>query len=102
MPKRLLALLILFASVSPASAQLVADTERINALKPGVATPEDVRASFGEPEHIDKNPDGRSAHLYALELKDQKEGSAPPLKGKIAFLFDKEGKLIRYRMYKQN
>ena len=53
MPKRLLALLILFASVSPASAQLVADAERINALKPGVATPEDVRASFGEPEHID-------------------------------------------------
>ena len=102
MTKRVLALLIMFLSVSHASAQLVNDAEKLNAIKPGEATPEDVKASFGEPEHVDKNPDGRFAHLYALELKDAKDSSAPPLKGKIAFLFDKEGKLVRYRVYKQN
>jgi hypothetical protein len=96
------ALLVLFFCVSHASAQLVNDAAKVNALKPGEATPEDVKASFGEPEHIDKNPDGRFAHLYELELKDTKDSSAPPLRGKIVFLFDKDGKLVRYRVYKQN
>ena len=98
------ALILLAASICTlhASAQLVNDAEKINALKPGAATAEEVKASFGEPEHVDKNPDGRFAHLYALELKDVKDPTAQPLTGKIVFLFDKEGKLVRYRVYKQN
>jgi len=102
MARKIVSLLILSSVLSHASAQLVNDAEKVNALKPGVSTPEEIKASFGEPEHVDKNPDGRFAHLYALELKDQKDLNAPPLKGKIVFLFDKEGKLVRYRVYKQD
>lgn len=88
--------------VLAASAQLVDSVEKINALRPGTATMEAVKSSLGQPEHIDQNPDGRSIYLYPLGLKSQVDPTALALKGKIAFLFDKEGKLLRYRVYQGN
>lgn len=88
--------------VLAAPAQLVDSVEKINALKPGTATMEAVKSSLGQPEHIDQNPDGRSVYLYPLGLKSQVDPTALALKGKIAFLFDKEGKLLRYRVYQGN
>lgn len=85
-----------------ASAQFVDSVEKINALKPGTATMDAVKTSLGPPEHIDQNADGRSVYLYPLGLKSQVDPTALALKGKISFLFDKDGKLLRYRVYQEN
>lgn len=98
----LLAALGLSLNVMAAPAQPLDSVEKINALKPGTATMEAVKSSLGQPEHIDQNPDGRSVFLYPLGLKSQVDPSALALKGKIAFLFDKDGKLVRYRVYQEN
>jgi hypothetical protein len=102
MAKRLLALFILSFALTNASAQLVNDAEKVNAMKRGVTTPDDIKASFGEPEHVDKNPDGRFVHFYAFELKNQKNPNSPASKGKIIFLFDKDAKLIRYSLFEKD
>jgi len=96
--KIFISLLWLFAA-QVVSATTLTDASLINTLKPGIATPEKVKITLGEPSNINKSPDGRFIYFYDFEFANIKDPPQPTTTGVVAFLFDKNSKLIKSKFY---
>jgi hypothetical protein len=71
--------------------------EKLDGLKVGVTTAEDVKTLFGKPEGENHNPDGRFIYFYHVAPKA--DGS-PEEKVTASIVFDKNGKLLGIKYFK--
>ena len=88
-----------FAFLSCIAAVVIAAVpfEKLDALKAGVTTAEEVKAAFGEPENENHNPDGRFIYFYHVAPKADGE---PEEKVLASVVFDKNGKLLGVKYFK--
>jgi len=98
--KRLMMLVVMSLGVCNISfADTIEDVTKLNSLKQGATTSEDVIGTFGKPLRENHNPDGRFIYVYNCRLPDKDGPSNPPLVGEITFLFGPDHRFVRLSVY---
>ncbi|MFK5949160.1 MAG: hypothetical protein QM500_10385 [Methylococcales bacterium] len=98
MKKIVLAILLFFTPLI--SATTITNVEIVNSFQAGETTPEQVIEKLGKPININKNPNGQFIYFYDFDLPNIKKPSKKSTKGIVAFIFDKNSKLIQPKFFK--
>jgi len=88
-------------STAPDSpSQAIVDVSKINSLKKGESTSQDVRSRFGAPFQQDRSENGQTHYLYHIYLPANHDSS--PIDGVIIFGFDVNDKYLGIQVLKRD